>query len=201
MLAKQEAMMSFSKALAQEIDAAIFRKDEKGRTVFSPASLSGKGAVWPDAETEARIRRLMRRGKRVGAVLGGVVFLGASLLAVLLYGDPHAWPIETDVKLWGIGLLSVFAAVVGGQEFAWRRIDHLVKDLPLSNGGVGLREASTTQPRAMLTWPTTFLLLLATLELWFVSSSTGSDKTWWLVAAGVPLCVLCYFASAMFKRR
>lgn len=105
------------------LTSASFKTDENGNTVFYPWGVLGKGHTLPDAEKEAELRTFVRRSYQVSlpAVIGAVVIFD-----------------------WKVALLVLALFYL----WFYFRTARMLKDLPLSDSTLSLRESYTSSAKA-----------------------------------------------------
>lgn len=129
-------------SLTDALVGILFKQDDRGRTLFFPNGVLGRGYVVPDAAGEARLRRVMT-WLQFGAILGGV---GALLVAQIVVGPLVEWP----PGMW----LGFSAAVVGLMVLIRLAVMRLVRGLAPApqDARLKLREVYAQQALALPRW-------------------------------------------------
>ena len=92
-------------SLTDAFVGVLFKQDERGRTLFFPNGVLGRGYIVPDAETEARLRKTMT-WLQFGAVGIGI---GGMLMAQAFAGPLSGWP----AGMWaGFGAVTLVLMVL-----------------------------------------------------------------------------------------
>ncbi len=144
------------------LTAALFKRDESGRTVMYPNGIAGRGYFLPDGATEQRMRRFLMWMVVGAGLYGGLI----TQVLTLRYGQVLDWTGEP----WTIAL-SALAALGIGYRVIVRR---LTRGLALANQRMGVLEGLRRQAEAMPRW-----------YLWFmavVAPGLVAGSLWWMVA-------------------
>jgi hypothetical protein len=165
------------------LTAALFQRDEDGRTVMFPSGVMGRGYVLPDAATEQKMRRALMWLQVCSGLFGGI---GVGIMMVLL-GHLKSWP----HMVWAIALASL-VVLVTGQRAAVKR---LTRDMTPASQRLRVVDSLKRQAEAMPRWFLGFNVVIAALMiigsafLMFVAAS--------MVKSALSLGVIALFAVVM----
>jgi hypothetical protein len=161
------------------LTAALFKRDEAGRTVMYPNGIAGRGYFLPDAASEQRMRRILM-WMVIGAGLSGG--LGMQVLT-LVYGQVLDWSGEP----WAIALFALLALGIGYRLLVWR----LTRGLELANQRMGVIEGLRRQAEAMPRWYLWFIVALA--------PGLVVGSMWWMAAfASIPMFLVGLVGTLLF---
>lgn len=150
------------------LTAALFKRDEVGRTVMYPNGAMGRGYLVPDAATEERMRRTLLWLVLGAGLTGGV---GAQVMTTV-FGQMHTWAVQP----WAIA-----AAALAAFGIAYRVLmRRLTRDMTPVEQRMGLREALRRQAEAMPSWYLWFIAVLAPLlvmgsALWMIDDHSPAS--------------------------
>jgi len=157
------------------LTAAMFKRDEAGRTLMYPNGGMGRGYVVPDAATEQRMRSAL-----MWLVIGAGLFGGIGMqVMIIVYGQASEWTAEP----WAVA----FAALVGlcaGHRLVVRM---LTRRLRVAQERMGVAEAMRRQAEAMPRWYLWFIAVFSPLMV------VGS-VAWMMIGNSVmkyPLGLVC----------
>ncbi|HZT50002.1 MAG TPA: hypothetical protein VFA64_18655 [Hyphomicrobiaceae bacterium] len=161
------------------LTAALFKRDEAGRTVMYPNGIAGRGYFLPDAAAEQRMRRILMWMVIGAGLYGGLVMQ----VLTLRYGQVPDWTGEP----WTIALSAL--AVLGiGYRLIVRR---LTRGLALANQRMGVLEGLRRQAEAMPRW---YLWCIAVL-----APPLAAGSVWWMAAfASIPNCLIGLAGTLLF---
>jgi hypothetical protein len=161
------------------LTAALFKRDEAGRTVMYPNGIAGRGYFLPDAAAEQRMRRILM-WMVIGAGLSGG--LGMHVLTQL-YGQVLDWTAEP----WAIALAAMAVLGVGYRVIVWR----LTRGLALARQRMGVLEGLRRQAEAMPRWYLWFMAVLA--------PGLAAGSVWWMASfASIPAFLIGLAGTLLF---
>jgi hypothetical protein len=167
------------------LTAALFKRDEAGRTVMFPNGAMGRGYIVPDTATERRMRRTIMWLIIGAGLLGG---LGMQVM-FLVYGQAHLWGTEP----WAIAIAALvpiailYRVVVRG----------ITRDMTPVEQRMGMVEGLKRQAEAMPRWYLIFMIIVS------VAMLAGAVS--WIVAAtsmmkiAIGLVTIVLFAAILFQ--
>jgi hypothetical protein len=133
------------------LTAALFRRDQEGRTVMYPNGAMGRGYLVPDAATEQKMRRTL-----MWLVIGSGVFAVVGMqVMTIFFGPVHLWTVQS----WVIAMAALVALAVGYRAL----MRALVQGLTPVGQRMGMLEALKRQAEAMPRWYLWFLVIFAPL--------------------------------------
>lgn len=151
------------------LTAALFKRDDAGRTVMYPNGAMGRGYIVPDAATEERMRRRV-----LWLVVGSGLFGGIGMqFLIIFYGQVTSWGGEP----WAIAI-GALAAFATGYRLAVRS---MVRGMTPSGQRMGTMEAFRRQAEVMPRWYLWFIAVFAPLAvvgsaIWLLMDSSMSSR-------------------------
>jgi FtsH-binding integral membrane protein len=165
------------------LTAALFQRDEDGRTVMFPNGVMGRGYVVPDAATEQKMRRALMWLQVCSGLFGGI---GVEIMMVL-FGHLKSWP----PMIWAIALASL-VVLVTGQRAAVKR---LTRDMTPASQRLRVVESLKRQAEAMPRWFLGFNVVIAALMI--IGSAFMMFVAASMVKSALSLGVIALFAVVM----
>ena len=144
------------------LTAALFKRDETGRTLMYPNGAMGGGYVVPDAATEERMRSILMWLVIGCGLLGGV---GMQLLT-MWGGQVEDW----TALPWTIALSALVAIGVTYRMI----IKHLARGLMPAQERMGMAEALKRQAAAMPRW---YLMVMV-----IFGGALAITSVYWIIA-------------------
>lgn len=133
------------------LTAALFKRDEEGRTVVFPNGVMGRGYVVPDAATEQKMRRSLMWLIITSGLVGGV---GMQIM-LALFGQVVGW----TAKPWGITVAALLAIGI----VHWIVAAQLARGMTPAGQRLGVVEALKRQAEAMPRWYLGLMVIVAAL--------------------------------------
>jgi drug/metabolite transporter (DMT)-like permease len=161
------------------LTAALFKRDDAGRTLVFPNGAVGRGYFVPDAATEQKIRRTITWGV-IGSSLFGII--GMQII-VAFYGDIFTW----SSTPWTIALTALAAYSVGYRVVTKR----LVRGMKPAEQRMGVTEALKKQAEAMPRWYLMFMAIIAALMI-------GGSAFWMVVGLSMMKYLLGLVGIVLF---
>lgn len=161
------------------LTAALFKRDDAGRTVVFPNGAAGRGYFVPDAATEQTLRRKLMWAIVAAGLLGGI---GMQIMLVF-HGQVYEWSTEP----WIIAAATLVIYGVAYRAMA----KSLTRGMEPAQLGMGVVEALKVQAEAMPRWYLWFIAVFATLTM-------GGLGFWMLVGASLLKCALSLGGIALF---
>jgi hypothetical protein len=135
------------------LTAALFKRDDAGRTVMYPNGAMGRGYVVPDTATEERMRR-----RFLWLIVGSGLFGGIGMqFLIIFYGQVASW----GGKPWAIAIGALVAFAVGYRL----AVRGMVRGMTLSAQRMGMVEAFRRQAEVMPRWYLWFIAVYAPLAV------------------------------------
>jgi hypothetical protein len=136
-------------SLKEMLTAALFKRDDAGRTIIYPNGATGAGYVVPDTATEQKLRKTLFWMIVAAGLFGGV---GMQVLTTL-YGDVPQW----TAQAWGIAAAALAAFAIGYRALVRR----LTRGMAPAEQRMGIVEAYKRQADAAPRWYLWFLVVMA----------------------------------------
>ena len=170
-------------SVKEMLTAALFKRDDAGRTIMYPNGAAGRGYIVPDAATEQKLRTTLLWMIVAAGLYGGV---GMQILTTL-YGDVPAW----TAQAWGTAGTALAAFAIGYRAvLRW-----LTRGMAPAEQRMGLMEAYRRQADAAPRWYLWFLV--ATAPIIFLGSIIYMVTGTWIMKYAVGLVGLALAALVM----
>jgi hypothetical protein len=133
-------------SLKEMLTAALFKRDDAGRTIIYPNGAAGRGYIVPDAAAEQKLRTTL-----LWMIVGAGIYGGVGMqILTTLYGDVPAW----TAQAWGIAAAALAAFAIGYRAV----VSRLTHGMAPAAQRLGIVEAYRRQADAAPRWYLWFLV-------------------------------------------
>jgi hypothetical protein len=161
------------------LTAALFKRDDAGRTIVYPSGAMGSGYIVPDADTEQKMRRKLMWAILCAGASGG------SFMAIMM-------PIYSQVYDWTAAPWITTAVFLVATHLVHRAaVKRLASGLTPIAERMGMIEALERQAEALPRWYLWFMLIAAPL---YVVGSVA----WMIVSPSMTAVLIALAAIALF---
>jgi hypothetical protein len=169
-------------SIENTLTAALFKRDDAGRTIVYPSGAMGRGYIVPDRDTEQRMRR-----KLLWAILGAGASGGVfAAIMMVFYGQVFEWTTEAWIitAAFMVAIHFLHRAAVNTLAFGM---------IPIAKR-LGVVEALKRQAEALPRWYLWFMVIAA--PLYVVGSVVWMIVAPSTLAIGIGLASIVLFSTA-----